>query len=92
MSTKRKTFSKAEKITVALEAIKGESTLAQISSKHGVHSTQINSWKKQALDYLKEAFSNKINRSVQQYESESAKLYEQIGRLKIENDFLKKKL
>ncbi len=92
MSTTRKTFSKTEKITVALEAIKGESTLAQISSKHGVHSTQINSWKKQALDYLKEAFSSKRSSSEQQCESELAKLYEQIGRLKIENDFLKKKL
>jgi transposase-like protein len=66
--------------------------MAQISSKYGVHSTQINNWKKQALEYLKEAFTNKKDNSQKLYEAELSKLYEEIGRLKVENDFFKKKL
>lgn len=92
MTTKRKSFSKSEKVAVAIEAIKSELTMAQISSKYGVHSTQINNWKKQALDYLKEAFTNKKDNSQKLHEAELSKLYEEIGRLKIENDFFKKKL
>lgn len=92
MTTKRKSFSKSEKVAVAIEAIKAELTMAQISSKYGVHSTQINNWKKQALEYLKEAFTNKKDNSQKFYEEELSKLYEEIGRLKVENDFFKKKL
>ena len=92
MTTKRKSFSKSEKVAVAIEAIKAELTMAQISSKYGVHSTQINNWKKQALEYLKEAFTNKKDNSQKLYEAELSKLYEEIGRLKVENDFFKKKL
>ncbi len=57
MSTKRKTFTASEKAKVALEAIRGELTLAQISSKYDVHATQINKWKKQGLEQLKGGFT-----------------------------------
>ena len=92
MSVKRMSFSAAEKFKVALEAIKGEMTIAEISAKYFVHSSQISKWKKQALDYIAAAFSNKLkmpDNSI--HDKELAELYQQIGQLKVENDFLKKK-
>ena len=91
MSEKSKKYTPAEKAKVALEAIKGELTLAQISSKYGVHATQINSWKKQMLALLPGLFSDKTKREDSDHAVQLAGLYEQIGRLKVENDFLKKK-
>jgi transposase-like protein len=92
MSAKNK-FSPADKYKVALEAIRGELTQAQITAKHHVHATQIAKWKKQALEYLQAAFSNRLEMSkvVGDYEGQLAELYKQIGQLKVENDFLKKK-
>jgi transposase len=91
MSNKNKKYTPAEKAKIALEAIKGEQTLAQIPAQYGVHATQINAWKKQALTYLPDAFSDKSKQKTAGYEIQLAELYEQIGRLKVENDFLKKK-
>jgi transposase len=91
MSEKRKRYTPAEKAKIALEAIKGELTLAQISSKYGAHATQINAWKKQALALLPDLFSEKHKQEVNDDATEITQLYEQIGRLKVENDFLKKK-
>lgn len=56
-----------------------------------VHATQVNTWKKQVLAYLPDAFGEKAKQEVIGHESQLAELYEQIGRLKVENDFLKKK-
>lgn len=91
MTDKRKKYTPAEKAKIALEAIKGELTLAQLSSKYTVHGTQINTWKKQAVAYLPDAFSDKSKHESSVYEVQLSELYEQIGRLKVENDFLKKK-
>lgn len=91
MSQKEKSFTAAEKYKVALEAIKGEQTLSSLSSKYQVHANQIISWKKKALDYLSEAFSNKLKLKTQDYEEKLSELYRQVGQLKVENDFLKKK-
>lgn len=91
MSEKRTKYSPAEKAKIALEAIKGELTLAQISTKYSVHATQINLWKKQALACLPDVFSDKKRQANTEHEIKMAELYEQIGRLKVENDFLKKK-
>ena len=90
MSVKRLAFSAAEKLKVALEAIKGELTIAEISSKYGVHATQISKWKKQALDHLSVSFTDQ-KKPQENHEEELAELYQQIGKLKVENDFLKKK-
>lgn len=86
-------FSSAEKYKIALEAIKGELTQSQITAKYRVHATQISKWRKQALEYLQAAFSNKLQISglVEDYESKLNELYRQVGQLKVENDFLKKK-
>jgi transposase len=92
MSEKRNKYTASEKAKIALEAIKGTLTLAQISSKYGVHATQINSWKKQLLAYMPDAFSDKGKQEKIAHNHEISELYEHIGRLKIENDFLKKKL
>lgn len=94
MGIKNKIYTAAEKYRVALEAIKGNLTQAEITSKYTVHATQIQKWKKQALEYLQAAFSNKLEVSnvINGYEKQLADLYQQIGQLKVENDFLKKKL
>lgn len=92
MGKERRKFSPAEKAKIALEAIKGELSIAQLSSKYAVHSTQINQWKRQLLNALPDAFSGKHKQTIVEHESELSQLYEQIGRLKTENDFLKKKL
>jgi transposase len=91
MSVKRKRYSPAEKARIALDAIKGELTMAQISSKYSVKATQVSTWKKQAMAFLPDAFTDKGKEEVVAYETLLADLYEQIGRLKVENDFLKKK-
>lgn len=59
MSKKAKQYSAEEKAKIAIEAIKGELTMAQISSKYGVHSTQISNWKKQALENMVLGFKTK---------------------------------
>lgn len=92
MKAKKKTFTAAEKYKVALEAIKGIMSIAQIASTYGVHPTQIHKWKKEAQAYLAASFSNKLNTQSNEYEKERAELYQQIGQLKVENDFLKKKI
>jgi len=89
---KRKSYSPAEKAKIVLEAIKGELTLAQISSKYGAHATQINKWKKQGIAQLADGFTDKNKELKADHDSEVSELYEQIGRLKVENEFLKKKL
>jgi transposase-like protein len=91
MSEKRKKYTPAEKAKIALEAMKSELTLAQISSKYGAHASQINTWKKQAIALLPDCFSDKNKQNDTEHETQLSELYEQIGRLKVENDFLKKK-
>jgi len=89
----RSKFSPTDKYLIALEAIRGELTQAQITAKHHVHTTQIARWKKQGIEYLQAAFSNKleISRVINDYEERLSELYKQIGQPKVENDFLKKK-
>lgn len=77
------------KARVALEAIKGEKTTAEISSEFKVHATQISSWKRRGLVGIKESFVN-ADRGKGREEELREKLYAQIGQLKVENDFLKK--
>jgi len=87
---KQKSYSTEFKARVAIEAIKGELTVNQITSKYGVHSTQVNRWKQQALEAIKEIFMGK-NNCVQKNEQQLIEqLYTQIGQMKVELDFLKK--
>ncbi len=90
MATTRKRHNTQTKVKVALEAIKGEKTTAEITAKYGLHATQINSWKKAALEVIPEAFSGKRKRQEDDQQALMDELYKHIGRLKVENEFLKK--
>jgi len=92
MAKKRKIHSAEFKAKVAVEAAKGVRTLSELSSMFKVHPTVISQWKRQLLDGAPGVFSNGRARKEQTEEELTAPLYEQIGRLKVEVDFLKKKL
>lgn len=79
------------KAKVALEALKGEKNIAQLSSEYGVHGNQIRQWKKRLLKELPGIFSDKRKKSDQDTEELTSELYRQIGQLKVELDWLKKK-
>ena len=92
MTTTRKQHSPAFKARVAIEAIRGERTLSQLSSQFKVHAIQIGKWRKSALEQLPEIFVDGRTRKGQSEESGKDALYEEIGRLKVELDWLKKKV
>jgi transposase-like protein len=90
MSVKQKTYATEFKARVALDAIKGELTINQITSKHGIHSTQVSRWKQQALNAVKQSFSSKRDALQKNDQELTEQLYKQIGQMKVELDFLKK--
>ena len=81
----------AFKARVALETIKGEKTIAQIASEYGVHPNQIRQWRQKLLEELPQLFSDHRQRAEQDGEELQAELYRQIGQLKVEVEWLKKK-
>lgn len=91
MSKKRRQYSAEYKFKVALEAAKGTKTLAEIASDTGVHPNQISQWKQQLLEDGVHVFSSNGARQQREFEKLEAELYEQIGRLKMELEWLKKK-
>ena len=92
MPNTRKSHPPSLKAKVAVEAIKAHKTTAQIAQMFGVHPTQVGGWKKQALSGLPDIFSNGRDQLRHQAVAEKDELYKQIGQLKVELDFLKKKL
>ena len=90
MSKKRRKFSPEFKARVALDAMSGEHTLAELASKYSVHPNQISSWKKQAKEGMVASFSGKVQTDQQANESQVKELHAKIGQLTIENDFLQK--
>lgn len=83
------------KTKVVLEALKGTKTLAQLSSEFGIHAQQITDWKRQVLAGIPTLFESgmaKPTLPAEQREQIEAPLFQQIGQLKVENDWLKKKL
>ena len=90
MTTTRKTYSPKFKARVAIEAMRGDKTLSQLGSQFKVHPMQIAKWRKAALDQLPELFVDG-RRKASNGTVDHPALYEEIGRLKVELDWLKKK-
>jgi transposase len=90
MAGKRKRYSAEFKSKVALEAIRGELTIAQLAAKHGVHQTMINAWKKQAVEGMASVFSGKAEAAEAAREGEIDQLHAKIGQLVVERDFLRR--
>src|SRR5918995_1684164 len=91
MTTQRRQHSGAFKAKVALEAIRGERTVNELAADYGVHPVQITQWKRVALDALPDIFSSRRGAKHKDEETLKAALYQQIGQLKVELDWLKKK-
>ena len=91
MSTKQKRYTAAFKAQVALEALRGELTTAQLAAKHGIHVTMVGEWKRQAQAGLASLFSGPpVSDNKQQTEAAMEKLHAKIGQLVVERDFLAK--
>ena len=92
MKTKqRRNFSAEMKSRIALEAIKGQKTIQEIASHYGVHPNQVTNWKKQATEGLAGIFTDGRSRPDTSGEALKAELYQQIGQLQVELDWLKKR-
>ena len=89
MRTRRR-FSAEFKAKVALEAIKGHETVADLSTRHGLHPTQIAAWKREAVEKLARVFDEKNGARDQNRDAELTKLHAKIGQLVVERDFLSK--
>jgi transposase-like protein len=90
MTRKRRMFSAAFKAKVALAAVRGDKTTAQLAGQFGVHTSQVTAWKKQLLEQAAGLFEDGRQRRDERAADEQ-ELFEQIGRLKMEVEWLKKK-
>ena len=91
MAGKRKQHTAAFKAQVALAALKGDRTVNELAGHFGVHPTLIHAWKKQLLQGAEAVFANGVKLATADAEVEKAELFEQIGRLKMELEWVKKK-
>jgi len=89
--SQRKRYDASFKAKVALEAIKGDSTVAELAGEYGLHPAQISTWKKQALEGLPGVMSDKRGKDAKAQEDKEDRLYRKIGQLEVELDWLKKK-
>jgi len=86
----RKQFPGAQKAKVVVEAIRNEKTINEIASAYQVHPNQVYKWKKHALEVLPKLMSDRPIANHADGQADMAKLYQQIGQLTVEVDFLKK--
>jgi transposase-like protein len=91
MKNKRRNHSAQFKAKVALAAAKGDKTIAELASQYEVHPSQITKWKKQLLESLPEIFNHSRQTDQHRQDELTEHLYQQIGQLKVELDWLKKK-
>lgn len=90
MKKTRKRYSAEFKAKVAMEAIRGELTLAELAAKHSIHHTMIGAWKRQAMEGMASLFDGGEQASKAETEAEIEKLHAKIGQLLVERDFLAK--
>lgn len=88
---RRRGHDAAFKARVALEALKGEKTMAQLSSEYGIHSNPIRQWRQKLLEEIPYIFSDCRRKQDKESEEMTSELYRQIGQLKVELEWLKKK-
>jgi len=91
MVNMRKSYGATFRAKVALESVKGEKTLAELSSEFSVHPNQIRNWRKQLLEMLPDLFTDRRKKRDKDQEELISELYRQIGQMKVELDWLKKK-
>ena len=91
MSTKRIRHTARFKFTIAVEAIKSDKTISQLASDHQLHPSQISQWKKQLLEQGSDIFTTHPTKQQREQTDKESRLYEQIGRLNMELNWLKKK-
>lgn len=92
MSKTRRNHGSAFKAKVALEALKGEMTVAEIAAKHGLHPTLVNEWKRLLVEGASGVFDKTGGRAEKEAVAVTDELYKQIGQLKVECDFLARRL
>jgi transposase-like protein len=92
MTMSRRQHSGEFKAKVVLEALRGERTIHELAAEYGIHPMQITQWKRVALDELPKVLSNRRGTKSKDEEALKAALYQQIGQLKVELDWLKKKV
>lgn len=88
---RRRSFSAEMKARIALEAIKGQKTIQEIGSHYGVHPNQVTNWKRQAIDGAPALFADRRSQPDTSESALKAELYQQIGQLQVEVEWLKKK-
>ena len=88
----RKQFTNEFKAKVAMAALKGDKTMAELAGEFGVHPTQVSTWRNELKDRAADVFNGSSGKTARQYKDEMEELYKDIGRIQVENNWLKKKL
>jgi len=91
IKTQRNRYSREFKARIALVALREQQTISEIASEYAVHPSLVCQWKKQALEEMPALFNDRREKDHQEDEALRDQLYQQIGQLKVELDFLKKK-
>lgn len=88
----RKRFGNDFKAKVAMAALKGDKTMAELAAEFEVHPTQVTAWRNELKDKAADVFGGSAGTSAKEYREQIEELYKDIGRIQVENNWLKKKL